>query len=86
MKTFQSLSPFPTDQLKQVAESSENSLPLKIDMHIHTKYSQDAYITPKELAIYSKKQGLNGVAITDHDTVNGLVEFIKMKNLLKIIW
>jgi len=59
-------------------------LPLKIDMHVHTKFSYDAFITPKELAIYSKKQGLDGVAITDHDTVSGLREFSKIKSLLII--
>lgn len=53
-------------------------------MHVHTKYSSDAFITPKELVIYSKKQGLDGVAITDHDTVNGLREFSKIKSLLII--
>ena len=53
-------------------------------MHVHTKYSSDAFITPEELVIYSKKQGLDGVAITDHDTVSGLREFSKIKNLLII--
>lgn len=53
-------------------------------MHIHTKYSYDASITPKKLAFYAKKQGLDGVAITDHDTVRGLREFSKVKNLLII--
>ncbi|MDH5448404.1 MAG: CehA/McbA family metallohydrolase [Candidatus Bathyarchaeota archaeon] len=53
-------------------------------MHVHTKYSFDAFITPKELVIYSKKQGLDGVAITDHDTINGLQEFSKIKSLLVI--
>jgi len=53
-------------------------------MHIHTKYSSDAFITYKELVIYSKKQGLDGVAITDHDTISGLREFSKIKSLLII--
>jgi predicted metal-dependent phosphoesterase TrpH len=53
-------------------------------MHVHTKYSSDAFITPRELVIYSKRQGLDGVAITDHDTVSGLREFSKIKNLLII--
>lgn len=53
-------------------------------MHVHTKYSYDASITPKELVAYSKKRGLDGVAITDHDTVDGLQEFGKIKDLLII--
>jgi predicted metal-dependent phosphoesterase TrpH len=57
---------------------------LKIDMHVHTKYSNDAFITPNELDIYAKKQGLDGVAITDHDTTRGLHVFQRIKNLLII--
>lgn len=51
-------------------------------MHVHTKYSCDASITPKELAVYSKRRCLDGVAITDHDTVEGLREFGKIKGLI----
>jgi len=53
-------------------------------MHIHTKYSYDAFITPKDLVNYSKKRGLDGVAITDHDTIDGLSEFSKIAGLLVI--
>jgi hypothetical protein len=53
-------------------------------MHVHTKYSYDAFITSKELVKFSKKRGLDGVAITDHDTVDGLREFSKIKGLLVI--
>jgi len=53
-------------------------------MHVHTKYSCDAFITPEELTIYSKRRRLDGVAITDHDTVGGLWEFSKIRSLLII--
>lgn len=59
-------------------------MPLKIDIHVHTKYSFDAFITPRELAFYAKKRGLDGVAITDHNTIDGLREFTKIKSLLII--
>ncbi len=49
---------------------------------MHTRYSSDAFITPKELVIYAKKRGLDGVAITDHDTIEGLREFAEIKRLL----
>jgi len=42
-------------------------VPLKIDLHVHTFYSSDSTIKPKELVLWAKKRGLNGVAITDHD-------------------
>ena len=59
-------------------------MPLKIDLHVHTKYSCDAHITPKELVKYAKNHGLDGVAITDHNTVDGLREFGMIKDLLII--
>jgi hypothetical protein len=47
------------------------SLVLKIDFHVHTCYSSDGITTPREVVGYAKKRGLDGVAITDHDTVEG---------------
>ena len=59
-------------------------MPLKIDLHVHTRYSSDAFITPKEAVTYAKKRGLDGIAITDHDTMRGLQEFLKIKDILII--
>lgn len=47
------------------------SLGLKIDLHVHTCYSSDAVTSLKEVVTFSKKRGLDGVAITDHDTLAG---------------
>jgi len=49
-------------------------LGLKIDFHVHTCYSRDSSITLKEVVAYSKKRGLDGVAITDHNTVKGALK------------
>lgn len=46
---------------------------LKIDLHVHTCYSLDSVITLKQVVKYSKKRGLDGVAITDHNTLKGIV-------------
>ena len=41
------------------------------DLHIHTDYS-DGLFTPKEVVDLAIKKNLNGIAITDHDTVDGI--------------
>lgn len=41
------------------------------DLHVHTTYS-DGTLTPSELVLKAKEAGLSAVAITDHDTVDGI--------------
>jgi predicted metal-dependent phosphoesterase TrpH len=44
---------------------------LKIDLHLHSQYSEDASGSAKELIKSLKKKGLQGMAITDHNTIQG---------------
>lgn len=44
---------------------------LRIDLHVHTIYSGDALTRPEEAVIRAKAAGLDGLAITDHDTLAG---------------
>ena len=44
---------------------------IKADLHVHTTYSSDSIITSKDLVFYAKKRGLNAVAVTDHNQVEG---------------
>lgn len=46
----------------------------KIDLHTHSTAS-DGTFTPSEVAHKAHKTGLSAVALTDHDTINGLAEF-----------
>jgi hypothetical protein len=54
-----------------------NLLPVKIDFHVHTCYSSDCSTSLKEIIAYSRKRGLDGVAITDHDTVEGALKLLE---------
>ena len=40
---------------------------LKIDLHVHTAVSRDAFIAPEQLPTIVKERGLDGVAVTNHD-------------------
>jgi hypothetical protein len=44
-----------------------------VDLHIHTNYS-DGVFSPTEVVAYASKVGLTAIAITDHDTVDGIAE------------
>lgn len=53
------------------------------DMHLHTTAS-DGSMTPKELVLHAKENGLSGIAITDHDTIDGIEEALVMGNEIDI--
>lgn len=55
----------------------------KVDFHVHTNKS-DGILSPKEVVDRAYKNGVKILAITDHDTINGLSEAIdeaKVKNI-----
>jgi predicted metal-dependent phosphoesterase TrpH len=60
------------------------TLQLKIDLHVHTHYSHDSVITPQDLIFYSKKRGLDGVAVTDHDRLDSALKLAKETSLFII--
>lgn len=51
---------------------------LKLDLHIHSQYSEDGVGSPKEIIKILKKKGLNGMAITDHNNIEGSLNSIKV--------
>ena len=53
-----------------------------IDMHTHSTFS-DGIFSPGELVDYAVKKGLSGIAITDHDTVDGIEEAIERASIYK---
>lgn len=44
---------------------------LKLDLHLHSCYSTDAVGSPEDLIKSLKKRGLHGMALTDHNTIQG---------------
>ncbi len=46
-----------------------------IDLHAHSTCS-DGSLSPSELAALGKQVGLSALALTDHDTVDGIPEFL----------
>lgn len=57
---------------------------IKADLHVHTTYSKDSLITPNDLVYYSKKRGLNAVAVTDHNSLDGAFRIAKETDFLII--
>ncbi len=46
---------------------------MKVDLHMHSIYS-DGLDTPKQLVLRAKEKGLTHIALTDHDSVEGMKE------------
>jgi hypothetical protein len=46
---------------------------LKIDLHVHTNGSRDAFIDPGQLSTIVKGRGLDGVAVTNHDAFTSVM-------------
>lgn len=51
------------------------------DLHIHTTAS-DGHLTPKAIIAQALEAGLSCISITDHDTVDGLLQLGEMKSVL----
>jgi len=47
---------------------------VRVDLHVHTRYSPDATLSPRELIARAKDAGLDRIAITDHNTMDGAYE------------
>lgn len=50
-----------------------------IDLHIHSTASDGSY-SPVEVVKKSKKNGLSAIALTDHDTIDGVELFLEEAN------
>jgi predicted metal-dependent phosphoesterase TrpH len=48
----------------------------EVDLHVHTTAS-DGTMSPAAVVRYAKEKGLRAIAITDHDTIEGIAEGLK---------
>ena len=53
---------------------------IKLDLHIHSQYSEDGVGTPNEIMKLVQKKGLHGMAVTDHNSIKGSLEALKLKS------
>lgn len=47
-----------------------------IDLHTHSSRSDGTY-APGDLVRYAQEKGLSAIALTDHDTVDGIDEAVR---------
>jgi predicted metal-dependent phosphoesterase TrpH len=47
---------------------------MRLDLHIHSSYSRDGTVSPKDVLRQCKKLGLAGCAIADHNQIDGSLE------------
>ncbi len=61
---------------------------MKFDLHIHTKYSFDCNSKPERIVKIAKKRGMDGIAVTDHDNIEGwnhMIEAVKKSGLMLVL-
>jgi hypothetical protein len=44
---------------------------MKVDLHVHTRYSPDSLTKPQDVVSRAVRAGLDALAVTDHDTIEG---------------
>ena len=58
---------------------------LSCDLHVHTSFSRDGESTPHEMIRRAEAAGLDAIAITDHDTVEGAIAALGIPTSIVII-
>jgi len=53
---------------------------MKYDLHIHSKYSNDGVMEPERIVEVAIKKGLDGIAVTDHNSIKGGLEAKKYES------
>lgn len=63
----------PIEQIEETGTGSPTEM-LKVDLHSHTRHSPDAAMSPARLVERARQAGLDRIAVTDHDAIEGALE------------
>lgn len=61
------------------------TMELRIDCHVHTAYSSDSGLSLVRLIEACKRKGINGVCITDHNTIAGAQRLTEIASFTVIV-
>lgn len=56
---------------------------MRVDFHVHTVYSKDSVVTFPALVAACRANGIDAVAIMDHDVIEGALEFAERSEELR---
>jgi len=58
---------------------------VRVDMHIHTRYSPDSLTTPQDVVRWARRRRLGAIAITDHNTIRGALNVARLSPIPVIV-
>lgn len=59
---------------------------VRLDLHVHSRYSVDSRLSFDQILERITYQGLQGFALTDHDTTAGLAELAQLRSSYPSYW
>ena len=58
---------------------------MRVDLHMHSRYSPDSYTSLDDLVARARQVGLDRIALTDHNVVEGALELRRREPELAIV-
>jgi len=59
--------------------------PMRFDLHVHTEYSKDSLTSLDRCVRWALMRGLDGIAVTDHNTVRGALQLVDQDQIRVIV-
>lgn len=57
----------------------------KVDLHIHTKFSDDGEFSPEEIVRQCEAWGMEWIAVTDHNSVRGVAGAVEAADQVRVL-